>query len=446
MEQGRPRQEDKAKVIPLYEEEYRVVEENRFGGHEDQEQRVPQINDYQPFEAYKTDYGAWSSPFDAETQRIEEMIRQSEAGRGQRPEPRSERGIERSKADPDTEEKWHDGQTGYFDSRYAYQADRHNNANGPVWEGPEIVESRYVRHSRPPWIKLTAAVAGAAATGIVLGLLALSIFSGDGLTKPAVLEDLLAVGKKPAATGEEKPAAAASTQAGVKTEGIAATGSAAAQAFGNETAIGLQARSYFFLQNGSFTGRQGAEQAAEELKKKGFAAVSEQADRQYVYAGLAFDKEAAQTLGKQLQNAKVDVYLKAYALPAAAKIRWSGEAGTLKSYLDQSDKLVQMLGKLTLLHLEEAKPTPIDDATVSAVKSAHEAWASSANQVAQNAPDEAKPALQQMNNAMNAAKQSIDQYKKNPSSAMLWQAQSGMLQFLIAEKELLGLIAVPAAQ
>lgn len=443
MEKERRQQEENGKVIPLYEEEYRVMEEGGALQPPERTNRAATINDYQPLETFKTDYGGWNSPFDAETERIEELIRRSEARRERRPEqPDRERSAGNNRPEveePDMER--YDGQTGYYDSRYAYESERRRYSDRDAYEGPEVVGPRYVRHSRPPWIKVTAAVAGAAATGIVLGLLALTFFSGDGMKAPESLEALLEGGKKAPSAAKDVPASSAN--AGNQT-GTAngASAAAAGQTFGQETALSLPAKTYLLLQNGSFAGPQGAEQAVGELQQKGFAAVAEKADRHYVYVGLASDKDSAQALGKQLQAAKVDIYVKAYALPAMSKARWTGDGETLKSYLDQSDKLLQMFSKLTLLHLEEAKPTPIDDSTLQAVKAAHETWSALANQVAQKAPEETKPALSQMNNALNAAKQSIDQYKKNPSPAMLWQAQNGMLQFLMAEKSLLGMIAV----
>ena len=46
-----------------------------------------------------------------------------------------------------------------------------------------------------------------------------------------------------------------------------------------------------------------------------------------------------------------------------------------------------------------------------------------------------------MSNAMNTAVISLDEYQKNPSAAYLWQAQSSILQYILAEKTLLTSIA-----
>lgn len=437
MEKDRQPQDDKAKVIPLYQEEYRVVEEQGASRGTERGGKEPSVSDYQSLQSYSNDYGAWNSPFDAETQRIEELIRSSEEKRERKPPIREQR-----RYDEEDKAESYNGQTGYYDIRNRVYEDEERNSDRYGWEGPSVTGPRYVRHSRSPWMKITLAVAGAATTGVLLGLLALSLFSGEGLKSPDSLSKLLSgESSTKAPVVQDAPAAAAVNQTAEKqTDAVAVNG--AAHISGQETSVAISAKNYYLLQNGSFAGAQGAEQAVGDLKKKGLAAVFEQADKHYVYVGLATDKESAQALGKQLQTSKVDIYEKAYSLPAIAKIYWGGEADTLKSYLDQSDKLLQMFSRLTLLHLEEAKPTPIDDATLQSVKTAHESWAALANSVAQKAPEGAKAALSQMNNSINSAKQSIDQYKKNPSAPMLWQAQNGMLQFLIAEKELLSLIAV----
>jgi len=418
--------EDEGKIIPLYQEEYRVVEEREAGGRGAEERQKPrEIRDYQPLNQYTSDYGAWNSPYDAETQRIEELIRESQARTGRDREEPLDRAYR-----PIPEEALYDGQTGYFEKEpeYTYRREQEE------WTGPIVTGPRYVRHNRPPWAKISLSVAGAAVTGVLLGFFVLSMFSGDGLTVP---EGKQAEPKTVQATPQQESKPAGAT---VQKD---TTGTGTAAASGKEAAFVYAGKAYTVLQYGSFAGVQGADQAKSELTKKGFAAASEQSgDKYFVYAGIATDRDHALALTQQLKDQKVDYYLKTYQVPAVSSIRWNGSTTSLKAYFDQSDKLLQSMNQLTLLHLEEAKPTAMDDSTLQSLKSAHTAWVQAASAVAQEAGEDSKSLLQRMTNAMNSAKTSLDEYKKNPSEAMLWNAQTFLMQFVLAEKELLDKVKV----
>lgn len=390
-----------SKIIPLRRDEFQIVD--------------------QPAEDWGTPdgYGGWSAAFDAETERIERLIR----GSGGRTRSRSPEEGEHERFQPN-------GETGYY-------------PNGPDTAWGDLYEpsSGYVRHTKTPWLKVSASVAGAVVTGVLLGFFVLSWF--DGRTEPAPSPSTQAGENAAAVTGKE-PAAGKDVAAGAKTADPQASAGAGAQqaagtsaSGGTAAAASIPARTYSVLQNGGFASAQGAETAQAELKKKGYASATEQAEKHYVYAGVFTNRDEATALGKQLQAKNVEIYVKTYSLPALSQVAWTGKTEGLQTYLAQSDSLVQMISGITAVHLEEAKPTPIGDGTVASLKTSHEAWTASANAVAQAAPEGAKPLVQQMNAAMNTAKKSVDEYKKNPSAAMMWEAQNGLIQFVVAERALL---------
>lgn len=478
------------RVIPLFQEEYQVVEEQNGSGagdtggsqeehwHSGGSRRPPQqreIRDYQSLNQYTTDFGAWSSPFDAETQRIEDMIRESNEreGRGpmgdsvsrrpdgyryRRPESRSAVDDSRSSREPLREapplpaEEWlrEDGVSGYEEDRqpegpyvrrrtvrWDHEQNDRSNPDGPAWEGPawdgpEVSGPRYVRHNRTPWLKITASIAGAAVTGVMLGFFALSLFNNpDDSSKGSTTQ----TAQSPAGQAQNVLPVNGTVQNAAG--GAAAAGAAASS--GKEIAMAYAGKTYSLLQNGTFSAQQGADQAKSDLLKKGLAAASEQTDKYYVFAGMTSDKESAVTLGNQLkEKSKLDIYVKAYAVPAVSKVRWNGNGDTLKSYLQQSDKLVESINRLTVMNLEAGStPAAPDASTMQAIAAAHTAWSQLSSTVAQEGGEENKTVIQRMNNALNSAKTSLDEYKKNPSTAMLWQAQTYTMQFVIAEKELL---------
>jgi stage II sporulation protein B len=489
---------DTGRVIPLYQEEYEVVDEHTDHGapsgggrteleheqepedfrsfHEPSRPRKERdIRDYQGLNQYTSDFGAWSSPFDAETQRIEELIRESNEREGRRSGPAEgssgrgahdygERRFPESQPDPRQLRDWRDRQGNAEpvlrerEVSWSGQEEppRYNNSQqGPYrssqrqpeydsgygddrdssWEGPVVTGPRYVRHNRTPWLKISAAIAGAAVTGVLLGFFALSLFNSPEKAEDGSEVDVVADAGN--GTSQNTIPVTGSVQ-----DANSGKASAGAVSSGKEVALAYGGKSYSFLQHGLFSAQQGADQAKSDLVKQGLAAASEQGEKFYVFAGVTTDKDSATVLSKQLKEKnKLDIYVKAYSVPSVTKVRWNGNADTLKSYLEQSDKLIQSINLLTVMNLETGTaPSPIEASTLQSVSTAHTAWSQLSTTVAQEGGEENKAVIQRMNSSMNSAKASLDEYKKNPSTAMLWQAQTYTLQFIIAQKDLLARI------
>ena len=339
------------------------------------------------------DYGGWSSPFDEETRRLEELIRNSDYFREDDSDSRHEdvRRIE------------------------------------PEWEVPVVNAPRYVRHTRPPWLKIGAAVAGAALSGVLLGFFVLNLFSGNNAPSPGTAGTQLT----PAPGASNAPVILPDTSAGGQSEPVA-----------NTVSISYPGASYTIMQHGLFSVPEGAQQAIQALQDKGLAGAMEPnpEGRYNVYMGLAPSRDSALPVSQQLKDEQLDIFVKPYEIPAADQVIWSGDSSVLERYLEQSDELVRSLTMLTMLHLAEAEPTAFDQATYDSVKESYTAWAQVSSQAAQNADEVSRQALQQMNNQLNAAFSSLDAYQKNPSKAMLWQVQTYVLQFVIGQKQWLDTI------
>jgi stage II sporulation protein B len=324
------------------------------------------------------------------------------------------------------------------------------------WDMPQL-GTRYVKSSStPPWTRIVLSVAGAVLTGVVFGFLVLSMFTdeptpfqlfGGGKTKaPAAVQTGTGVKAAAGATGGGPTAAGANggaTGASATPASSAASASSAA-ASGNAAIVNLPGKSYFFLQHGIFStaGAAQAEEAA--LKQKGYAFAEEAGDKTTVYAGLALQKSDATQLANKLKGDKLDVFVKTIDIPAAEKLIWDGKASAaeLSGYFRQGDKLAQMIGSLTVLHLAETKPSAIETATLDTIKMAHQTWLAAAKPVATGAPESVAPKLQSMASGLNTAVMSMEEYRKNPSASFLWQAQAGLMQYVLAEKSMVTGLAV----
>jgi stage II sporulation protein B len=436
------------KVIPLREDEYRSEE----------------IIDVQPLNQFTTDFGAWSSPFDAETERVERMIRDTDLRtRSQPVQPlRTERVSRLERIDravpetnvPDIEAEWpepelkyaaderYDTDTGYYNAEQGYrQGDYARETLG-------YREARYVRHShRTPWLKIVASAVGAIATGALFGFLVLSLFSEDAANDTAswwklgtnsTASTVEEGGNPPLDSTKVLPATAAKdSTAAAGAGGAAATKELAA------AAVSLPAATYSFVQSGVFSTAEGAETAITDLRKKGLAAASEKStDKYYVYAGVALNRNEVLPISSSLQNHLPDVFIKEYSVPAVQKMKWAGKAGSSpEAYFVQGSKLASMIAGLTALHLQGELAAP-EEATMSSLRSAHQQWTQAAVSAAEGMTAEHKTISDKMNTAINMAVRTMEEYKKNPSEAYLWQAQGELIKYIIGEKELRTALAV----
>jgi stage II sporulation protein B len=139
----------------------------------------------------------------------------------------------------------------------------------------------------------------------------------------------------------------------------------------------------------------------------------------------------------------IEVFMKNMDFPAVTGIRWSGaKAETLPNYIAEGDKLVSAMSGLTLIHLAETKPTALTDVSLQSIRTSHQALITLSTGLTNGAGDDVKPLLTKMTTAINSAVQSMEEYKKTPSQALMWQAQSALMQYIIAQKNLLKTISV----
>jgi len=431
-------------VIPLRHYEFEVSEEpvvieERGGG-------APK----KPFAGrrlepdYPYDYGAWRDVADAEADELERLIRATDAyepegeredrarsvrlgdgSRGPRLEPPELRAPGLPVRDWEAEEEAadRDAESGYWAGSDVGRPPRSSRAS----------RASAVRRTEegPAWWKVAGSVVGAIATGILFGTFMLNFFAGD----PAKDAGTEAESNPPAATAPTEHAANASA------------GDAAAPA-GNEPAaaasatIDLPERRMFLLQNGKFETLDAARTLAESMKSKGLAATIEEGDGFYVYAGVTSNRDAALRAGVKLQAEGVEVYVKPYELPSVSRVRWSdGSAEALAGYVAKGSDMVRMIGDLTLVHLEGDAPVAPEAATLEKVKSEHLALTELQAGALAGLPAEAQPMLSRMDAAVRNAVVAIEEYGAHPDHAYLWSAQSALMDYLIAEKQLLTTIA-----
>ncbi|NOV04067.1 SPOR domain-containing protein [Paenibacillus planticolens] len=420
------------KVIPLYQEEFKVVanetkdvrkSEEISPYHQAEREQVESLFEPHALNTFTTDFGGWSSQIETEGERVERIIRESQSVREE--QRGREVPVERQEQEPITErnrDEW---------SSWTQR--------GPFVE-PET-GARYAKSSGAPWIRIATSVAGAVVTGIAFGFFVLSMFSSsDRIATEA------AQGKNTIAVPSANVQAAVPSKAPV---GAAKTGTDQASALpataAAVTPVQIPAKSYTILQNGVFSSLQGAQAIQDTLKKKGLASALDTSDKPTVFVGFAKNKDDANTLRQQVQTVdkSIEVYIKSLDIPAAAGIRWGGQKPeAVPSFLAEGDKLVNTINEMAVIHLAETKPTALSDSSLQAIHASHQSLTTLSASLNEGLNDDAKPIVQKMTSSLNSAVQSMDEYKKSPSTAMLWQAQTSMMQYILAQKELLKKISV----
>ena len=327
---------------------------------------------------------AWESPIERETEKLEKIIRESGT-------------VRKDYADGD----------------------------GPVHE--ENFYPRYIKHSRPPYFKIFASLTGAVITGIMFGFFVLSLFTGDAPGETVTEQ---------AATNEQAQVTETGSQAEPDVPAPAKNGI-------QQTAfVSIPAQSYFLLQHGVFNSLEGAETAVETLSRSGFAAATETGEQYRVYAGITTARDDALLLSYRLQEKNLETYIKAYEIPQTESIAWNaGSKAAAENYFTQGSEIVKMISALSMIHLRDSSPSAPDDTSLTAIAGVHRAWTKSAAEMEDDVPEPLKAVFQKMNNAVNTAVVSLEEYKKNPAFTYLWQSQSALIQYVILQKDFLQQLA-----
>jgi stage II sporulation protein B len=408
------------KVIPLFQEEFQVMEDrveavpeaSDISKEQSEFTRMESLFESHSLNSFTTDFGTWSSPIESESERVERIIRETrhqsegmdvEPSRG--PEPKTE----------SASDQW---------STYTNQ--------GPRPEPP--LRTRYSKSTGPHWFRIATSIAGAVITGVAFGYFVLSMFSNNSgdVSEQASKTPQTAVTKNI----QGNTATAAPTQGTDNKSAPVAANTA------NAAAVSIAGKSYSFVQSGVFSTQQSADAAQADLKKKGLGSAIEQSDKITVFAGFAPSRDDALAISQLLKEKKQEVYIKNVDIPAVTSIKWTGsKPEILASYISQGDKLIRLAAGLTTVHLVETKLTALDESSLQAIKTAHQGITALAASVGEGASADSKSFVQKMATSLNSTVQSMEEYKKNPSSAMLWQAQSSMMQYIIAQKALLTAIS-----
>ncbi|WP_442603471.1 hypothetical protein [Paenibacillus sp. KN14-4R] len=430
-------------IIPLKEDEYRVETRVDIPVESQVNERYRDDVEYLDptlLNQYTTDFGPWQSAFETETERVERIIRESQE---QRNGVNDYYDAERAQ-DPYTQPR-----RIHFSNPHQNNEQRQESEMYEDWgvdqfwsEGDPELSTIY--RKRPPmqWWKVAGAVAGAVVTGAAFGFFILTMLMGDGSKQESKsVESISTLGQVSTITPNPgtllKPTeGTAGEKSTVKSEDTGATKSAASSTNEKVTAVPvkIEARSYVLLQHGIFSSAASLKSDVDSLKSKGILPATEEGDKSTVFAGIAASKAESQRLTKVFKDKKIDVYAKMIDLPALTQMKWTGaKPDQVGNMLNTGSKLMVTLSGIIMPHIEETRLTTIDAATINALKAAEQAWLTSAASL-KDGDTSSMTYVQNMTKSLTAAIGALEAYVTKPATAQLWQAQSAMMQYVLAEK------------
>ncbi|QYR23373.1 SPOR domain-containing protein [Paenibacillus sp. sptzw28] len=415
---------------------------------------------------FSSDAGTWNSPFQDDSSALEQLIRETD-NRPSAPLPphtsrtASEERIHRAQAAPKlTTKLTTKQQSAQYETslnppqHYHYEWVDHvplgdelagnsaarepeaypvieldefdNRDKGKLHSGavsPFKTAKTYGPSRGPSWYKVFASVTGAIVTGALFGYFVLALFTGEPADESG---DLPAVGSPVSNT-----AAIANTgqqTAGGKADNNIQSGTNPVST--SAIKVDVPETSYYMLQFGVFSNKEGSDAAVAELKGKGLAAAALSTPEGYrVYVGMAADRDNAFALSQTL--AGMDVYIKQVEVPSLSAIPFKGDAAVVESFFKQTDQLLRLMNGMTIGKLGQTA-VKVDGSW----SELHQQWTKSASIMESGiVGKEEKAALLSLVQQVNTAAVAAQEYAKNQSEAHLWTIQTALMKAVFAEQE-----------
>ncbi|RAP77859.1 SPOR domain-containing protein [Paenibacillus montanisoli] len=442
-----------------------------------EEKKVTEVVPYFQEELkFTSEIGSWNSPFQNDAYALEQLIREADGqfakgAKDQIPSKPTKQAASQTYPEVDAMDQFPDQpeqpDTILLGDEYEYEAPPKRVQAGPkVIDMYPILDAEEEEHDLrkrmgsaphtsfgsymsgagrrpskgPSWFKVFASVTGAIATGALFGYFVLALFTSNGpansdstsnqpgTTVSGTIADGSDSGKNATASND---AAAGQTDEGK--DGAAANGGKADDDAAQAAMIqvNVPASSYYMLQYGVFSNKEGLDAAVDELGAKGLAAASLTSSDDYrVYVGMSADRDQAMLLGQLLDN--MEVYVKQIDVPAVSAISFDGEASAVEAFFKQTSSLIEKLDQVTIDRLSAGSGSKGEDGEW---KELHQQWITAASAMEAGLKDKVtKSNLQRLTQSINSAAVAAEEYAKKPSDAYLWSMQSSLMKAVFAEK------------
>ncbi|MCM3759766.1 hypothetical protein M3212_03075 [Alkalihalobacillus oceani] len=292
------------------------------------------------------------------------------------------------------------------------QAERKRNEQ-PYWDDgnrerspglPFKRKKKALYNSAKPHLSMTllAAICSALVIGIGMGLVVLTLFTGDP------------------AEGTE----ASSTSAD------------AIPAFSG-TESGLPVLTVEVVQGGAFEAAEKGMESVEILQERGLAALlTEHTDPFYMFIGLGGDRAEAGRISTLYQEYGQDTYVKSYRIEGQAV---TGQAEEVASWFGRAMEQYKELLRLSVDGLTGGTLTTAEKVT--GLEQTLDALLAERDQVFSQLSEEAHPSALALGDALVKGKDQLKLYAETEDTAALWGTQQALLEALLAYEQLIAALS-----
>ncbi|MBA4496151.1 hypothetical protein ACFO25_11945 [Paenactinomyces guangxiensis] len=184
------------------------------------------------------------------------------------------------------------------------------------------------------------------------------------------------------------------------------------------------------MQAGNFSEKGGAEKTVHDYRTRGLAAVMSQKAPYRIFLGIGLNRDDALKLSAIYQQQDVHVYLKELNIQGKPDSLQDETVAQLSSMIQTGHRLLEQLGKLSVLHIDnDSNKTPSSFSFNQELTAQYRKFVTESQTVESALPEKARESLSDMISAMDLAIQSGQEAEKNPSQALLWQIQEGLLRY-----------------
>ncbi len=188
------------------------------------------------------------------------------------------------------------------------------------------------------------------------------------------------------------------------------------------------------IQGGSFTEKERAQQTIQSHRSKGRAAVMTDTSPHRIFWGVANNRDDALKLSVTYEKEKADVYLKdlhvkgdQVRLPEGATREVEKE---LSRFVKDGHQIFRRLAESTTSFLGSASSSRFSDPTH--LEKTHRRMMEAGTRLEKQLPSGTRSPLQDMMMAADQALQSAREARQNPSAALAWQTQEGLVRYALA--------------
>ncbi|WP_165875722.1 SPOR domain-containing protein [Hazenella coriacea] len=308
----------------------------------------------------------------------------------------------------------------HYQFKKVFQMDDSMNKEVIEWASPHNPFSKQRRKQRKPnasgAVQLLIAIGGAIIVGTIMGFSILSLFFSDDSSHSDRSIDAHLPPKQVTKTNQESPG----TSTRVKTGKLV---------FPELKTVMIQA--------GNFSEKTGAQKTVQTYRTQGLAAVMSEQSPYRIFLGMGLSRDEALKLSAIYQEKDIPVYLKELNISGATPSLPYEVSVQLPQALQQGNRIFIELGQASVQEIQvrsQQAQTPFKFKEEWLEQ--HKKFVTEIQMVENLLPVEAQESLTGMSRALDQAIQSGQEAKNNPSQALLWQIQEGLVRYAISYDQL----------